>query len=106
MSEPEQVHIMGQAATEYAEVRKPLAALVQKASGMSRILRTLSDTLNPNSQNPHSAVFAFGGGWPSVVASCPTADDLRAIESEIQAAARRKGELALSLKEMGLEPKD
>lgn len=106
MSEQEQVNIMGQAATEYAEIRRQLAALVQKASGMSRTLRTLSDTLAPNSQNPHTAVYAFGGGWPSAVSGCPTADDLRAIESEIQAASKRKAELALSLKQMGLEPKD
>lgn len=106
MSEQEQVHIFGQAAMEYAEVRKQLAALVQKAANMSRTFRCLSDTLAPNSQNPYAASFAFGGCWPSAVESCPSPEELRLIQREIEATVRRKAELQLSLKQMGLEPKD
>ena len=106
MSEQEQCLVAGQALLEYGEVRKQFAALVRKAATIAECLKTVSVSLSPNTQNPQQASFGFGARWQQVIQGYPSREEIIQLAEEIQATAKRKFDLAGTLRDLGCDPRD
>ncbi len=105
MSRDDQFLAMGRTMTEYAEIRKTLAALYAESDRLGRELETLSFYLVENPSN-HLAPRLKNGATLPDLSDYPTAEEIRQLSREILTAQKRKRELYASLKEFGMEPKD
>jgi hypothetical protein len=105
MSRDDQDLAIGRTMTEYAEIRKTLAALYAEAHRLGRELEMLSYYLVENPGNHLAPRLKNGAPLPDM-SDYPTGEEIRQLSREILTAQKRKAELSASLKEFGMEPKD
>jgi hypothetical protein len=103
MSQDEQMLVVGRVTTEYAEIRKKLAALFSEVDRHADVLQRALWYLKPSQ---YSNTDLRTGSKSPDFANFPTADQLRSLVDETLAAIARKKELHNQLKEFGAEPKD
>jgi hypothetical protein len=106
MSDQEQYLIGGKALAEYAAVRRELAALVAKGAAYARSLHIVAAQFSPNTADPHQASYDFGAHFTGALAQYPNRPDIEELAREIAAATARKRELAKTLRDLGVEPKE
>jgi hypothetical protein len=104
MSEDEQMLAVGRVITEYADIRKKLAALFSEVDRHAGVLQRALWYMKPGEQ--YSNTDLRSSSKPPDFANFPTADQLRSLVDETLAALARKKELHDKLKEFGVEPKD
>jgi hypothetical protein len=105
VSEDETYAINGKMVADYVQAKRDLATLNRKANDLSSVLNRIVGSLETSTDSHHARTLS-GKSWDELLAKYPSPQEISSVASEIVTLTARRFQLAASLREIGLEPKD